>query len=52
MAHMNVHVTIYGGTNPTYDAVVYPYEADNTRFEGGVHHLAIQRYLEVDLTSF
>jgi len=39
-------------TNTTCDAVVYPYEADNTRFEGGMHHLAIQRYLEVDLTRF
>ena len=34
------------------DAVVYPYEADSTGFKGGVHHLAIQRYLKVDPARF
>ena len=36
----------------TYDAVVYPYDADNTRFKSGVHYLAIQTYLKVDPTRF
>ena len=49
---MLMYVLPYWGTNPAYDAMVFPYEADNTGFEGGVHHLAIQRYLEVDPTRF